>query len=424
MQAEAWSERNELAILGAVMFDGEQALDRVELDESAFYHLGHRRILRAMRRLRAAGKPCNDPGLIADELGEAAMAVGVFDRVIEGAKQCAAVGNLEHYVGVVARDALTRKAKRIVAELASCELQGEELVAKILEGTTEIAEHALGRAGRSLHAAAVDAYRELARLVEESQSGGTGLVGIPTGYRELDFMLGGLQRGVLSILGGRPSMGKSALARNIGVNAIRQGLAVHFFSVEDSEQAFTRRVLSELSGVPMQKFKQPKGFTTWDLRQLMGAVDETRDWRFWVDDATGLSSAQIAMRVRRRKRELGTDLVIVDYMQLVREEARDRRLEVEKAAEGLVQLARREGLAVLAASQLSRAAEGELPRLSDLRETGALEQLADAVLAVHRPARDSDLGQVLVLKNKHGATGTVELEFRGSTTTWYERRGP
>ncbi len=254
---------------------------------------------------------------------------------------------------------------------------------------------------------------------------------LATGFQDLDD-LGGLIIGGVTILAGRPSMGKSALGRSIADNVSRAGLGVHTFSLEDPRGPFFSRQVSDMTGINLQKVMTGNGLSEIDHLRIAEASDALKQRRWLLDDSAGISSAGIWGKVKGRSRANGTRLVVVDYAQLIREAGvKDKRAEVEKAAEGLVELARNERVAVLLLSQLSRQCEmrdDKKPVLSDLRETGVLEQIASSVWFVYRPAvyakneSDKELrkteGWVLVRKNKHGSLGEVELHWDGPTATY------
>jgi replicative DNA helicase len=275
-------------------------------------------------------------------------------------------------------------------------------------------------------------------MMLRSQSGG--LAGVPTGLEKLDDMLGGLAEGVVTIVAGRPSMGKSALARTIADNANAAGFGVHVFSIEDTAETYGMRCLADHARTDLGALRVIGPHTP---RNILEATTNAGNRLFqrtgWlVDDSAGLSSADIALRVRKHRAENNTKLVVVDYVQLLREKGSDSKgVEVATAAENLVRLARDERVAVLLLSQLSRKAEerpDKRPQLSDLRETGVLEQIAYAAVLCHRPefymADDAPdpqklrgKGCAIVAKNKNGRTGEAWLQWDSSVATYRNLRG-
>lgn len=414
----------EKAMLGGIMIGGDEALDRVLIADRDLFDMRHRAILQAMRRLRARSVPCGDLQLLEGELGAQALAIGLGYLAVLANSGSAAL--VEQYAELVRRAAMTRNILRTLDELRDGREEGDALLGKMLEGLSGLL--------RDIETTAVpmsEAVREACRELMAAQDAG-GVWGLPTGYDALDDILGGLQVGVVTIVAGRPSMGKSAIARSIAESYNRvAGGGVHVFTPEDSRRTYALRALSDESRVSLECIRALK-LSQGDFGQIVRAADSMAQRTTWlIDDTAGLSSNDIAMRVRRHARENGTKLVVVDYVQLLREDgvpAHDKRMQVELAAENLVKLARSEGIAVLLVSQLSRECEkrdDKRPMLSDLRESGALEQLAEAVLFVYRDEVynagedwcEKGITEVLVRKNKNGRTGAAKLAWHAETAT-------
>ena len=287
------------------------------------------------------------------------------------------------------------------------------------------------------------------------------LVGTATGFTDLDKLLGGLQNSDLVILAGRPSMGKTALATNIAYNAARasrtetdesgqtkvvDGAVVGFFSLEMSAEQLATRILSEASRVGSDKIRKGD-LSNADFQRVVEANQELAQIPFFIDDTPALSVAQLRTRARRLKRQHNLSMVVVDYLQLLRSSsvrATDNRVqEISDITRGLKALAKELDLPVLALSQLSRAVEqreDKRPQLSDLRESGSIEQDADVVAFIYRPeyylSRQEpeqpgteeyekwqirmeevhNIAEVIIGKQRHGPTGTVKLHFEGELT--------
>lgn len=277
--------------------------------------------------------------------------------------------------------------------------------------------------------------RETAKAMQLRSERG-GLDGIGTGFPDLDDMTGGIGEGQVCIVAGRPSMGKSAIARSFADYASSQGHGVHVFSLEDTAESYGMRCLADHAGVDLGALRVIGPTTPRHiLEQTMQAASRlySRPQNWLIDDTAGLSSGQIGQRVRKHRPRLGTKLVVIDYVQLIREkDASGKMDEVSMAAESLVRLARDERVAIVLLSQLSRACEqrpDKRPLLSDLRETGVLEQVAHQVLLCYRPEYymgkdDKDTlrlrgkGAVIVAKNKNGRTGEAWLKWDASTATY------
>jgi replicative DNA helicase len=283
---------------------------------------------------------------------------------------------------------------------------------------------------------------------------GDKIAGVTTGFADLDKVLGGLHRSDLVILAGRPSMGKTALAENIARNASKAGKSVGFFSLEMANEQLGSRVLAGESGIPADWVRRA------DLNQqhfdkLLEAKRQTDDLPLYIDDTPGLSVDAMHARARRWKRQHGLDLIVIDYLQLAqapRPEGRrdqNRVQEVSEITARSKRLAKDLGVPVLALSQLSRGVENrddKRPLLADLRDSGSIEQDADVVMFLfrkeyylqHEPTRRADEKEatftrrvaewrdeleaarnkaaLIIAKNRHGATGSVELHFDGRTT--------
>ena len=286
------------------------------------------------------------------------------------------------------------------------------------------------------------------------------LSGVATGLTDLDRYMGGLQNSDLVILAGRPGMGKTALATNIAFNIARayrgetrpdgttvaaDGGMVGFFSLEMSAEQLATRIIAEQSGVPSYKIRRGD-ITESDFQQVAEAVREMQSIPFFIDQTGGISIAQLTARARRLKRQRGLDLIVVDYLQLLagsRTARNDNRVqELTEITTGLKALAKELNVQIMALSQLSRQVEqrdDKRPQLSDLRESGSIEQDADVVLFVFReeyylknkeprPGTEEHIAwmnemerahgraEVIIGKQRHGPTGTIELQFEAELT--------
>jgi replicative DNA helicase len=433
----------ERAILGALLRNARRVLELVALPTAReFYHPTHVFVATAVEELIAANKPI-DPVTVADQLGGKLPAVGGYEGLAELGDGYLTAENVAHYVAIVRDHALKRRvciaASEVLQVCDSPHDTGDDAHAELLRQASMVEgpEQA-------------DRAQGLGELVVEAVARATGTApaarnrGVLTGYTDLDELTGGLARGAVSILAGRPSQGKSALARRIAFNAAAAGEGVHVFSLEDSRDRYGDRTLADLADVDLAKFSaRVPCFTEAELERIHGASAQVRLMALDIDDAAGLSSTQIANRVRQRSRRLKTTLVVVDYVQLMRERgAREKREEVDRAVEGLVRLARESEVAVLLLSQLSRESErrdDKRPLLSDLRESGTLEQVADAVFMVHQEwlylnpdSKHSEvqaayrkafgIADLLVRKNKHGRRGDLKLRWNATTATYQNAR--
>ncbi len=277
--------------------------------------------------------------------------------------------------------------------------------------------------------------------------------GVTTGLRDLNRKLGGLQPSDLLILAGRPSMGKTALATNIAFNAAqaftdsngKEGASVAFFSLEMSAEQLATRILAEVSEVPSEKIRKGEVRDV-EFRRFVEASQRLASIPFYIDDTPALSIAQVRTRARRLKRQFGLGLIVIDYLQLLRgsggRASENRVLEISEITRGLKALAKELAVPVLALSQLSRAVEqrdDKRPQLSDLRESGTIEQDSDVVMFVFREEyyierkqptegtpehltwqadmeKTHNIAEVIIGKQRHGPVGTVKLHFEGQFT--------
>jgi replicative DNA helicase len=277
--------------------------------------------------------------------------------------------------------------------------------------------------------------------------------GVTTGLRDLNRKLGGLQPSDLLILAGRPSMGKTSLATNIAFNAAqayadsngKEGASVAFFSLEMSAEQLATRILAEVSEVPSEKIRKGEVRDV-EFRRFVEASQRLASIPFYIDDTAALSIAQVRTRARRLKRQFGLGLIVIDYLQLLRgsggRASENRVMEISEITRGLKALAKELAVPVLALSQLSRAVEqrdDKRPQLSDLRESGTIEQDSDVVMFVFREEyyierkqptegtpehltwqadmeKAHNIAEVIIGKQRHGPVGTVKLHFEGQFT--------
>jgi replicative DNA helicase len=379
--------------------------------------------------LREAGGAKYLAGMVASSvhvLGAASMAKVITDaaarrriiRITDEARTAA----YKPAVGDTAGDQLERLERQLY-DVASDQTEGGfQNSTQVLAKTLRTAEAAHQRTGK--------------------------IAGISTGLPSLDRLLGGLHRSDLIILAGRPSMGKSALASNIGFNAARayrteetgsgqttsDGARVGIFSLEMSAEQLMTRIVAEQAGVPSERIRRGE-LTNAEVDRVMSIGTALEGLPLFIDETPALSIGALRTRARRLKRQHGLELIIVDYLQLVASGRTDGRVqEVSEISRGLKTLAKELDVPVLALSQLSRAVESRVdkrPLLSDLRESGSIEQDADVVMSVYREeyylergsdadrARLADVAgkaELLIGKQRHGPTGIVHLRFDGATT--------
>jgi replicative DNA helicase len=416
----------EESVLGAMMVsEGSIApviLD-VRLDDDDFYRERHRLVFRAIKRLYERSEPID--ALTVSELltqqGELEEAGG-RDSVSQLASTVPVPGNAGHYARIVKQNALLRRlltaSQRIQKSVHEREGEPQELVEQAESLLFKVAHEE--RAGDFNKLADV-LHDEVAKL-EALAKGDIALTGVPSGFRDLDDMLGGFQRGNLIVVAARPAVGKSALVCNIAENvAAKQELPVAFFSLEMSETELAHRFIASRSRISNDKLRMGK-VSSRDWPRVLRACNELESAPLWLDDSSDLSLLELRAKARRlAANQGGLSLVIVDYMQLMRpEDPRINRVEqVSQISRGLKILAGELNVPVIGLSQLSRAPEqrpDKRPMLSDLRESGQIEADSDVVTFIYRDAiynddADPSEAEFIVAKHRNGRIGKVDAVF-------------
>ena len=408
----------ERTVAGAVMLSGD-VYDRCDLRPADFYDARLRTMWAAAGILRSQGVPI-DPATLHDQ--EPSLEYGLLTELMGSVLT---VSYVEWHAAIVRRAAFQRAIKRALVAAQASDLEGEEYLANAYRQLDAVRLHRYEDPTVTIGAAVQKAYGELARL-EAGE-----VPGVPTGLVDLERTLGGLPRGALTVVAARPSMGKSSLARVIASGANAAGHGCHVFSPEDTSRAYALRAVADEARVSLEELRLGRIRDRGAMQDIEAASSRLFQRQGWViDDTAGLSSADVGLRVRRHARMNGTGLVVVDYLQLLREpdvRRGERKQQVDAALEGLLALARLDNLAVLVCSQLSRACEGrdnKRPLLSDLRESGEIEQCADVVLAIYRDevyhpeSQDAGTAEIRILKNKHGRTGTVLMAWDAPSATF------
>ena len=435
----------ERAVLGAVLLDPLQ-LDAVRevLQAGDFLDRRHRNIFEAVCALDgAAGDRKIDLVTVRAELersgrlaptGGSAYLGELFDGVARSS-------NAAEYARVVREHSLSRQLHRL----------GSRMAAEALRGTPK---SVLAEAEKDLFAIAEDTFEsgpvrlreELGALWEEAQRPRKGFSGIRTDLQDLDNLMGGLRKSDLIIVGARPGEGKTSLALNIALAAGRTDHRVLIFSLEMPVRQIAARLLFSHARVDARQLGRPGSFSDEDLRRMRNTLPVLAGMQLFVDDSN-VTPVELRSKARQLRRDPGLDLIIVDYLQLMRgggpgeRRFENRNLEIAEISRSLKLLAKELAVPVLALSQLSRAPEQRQftrPRLSDLRESGALEQDADIVLLIHRENRRKGPGagpddlaatepptrQIIVAKNRNGPTGKVKLAWLARYTRFETVQNP
>ena len=417
----------EEAVLGAILID-PKSIDRVMplLPESAYYKEAHNRIYGAMLELQNIGEPIDTVTLtnfltkqgLLDKVGGAYYITGLMEALPSAA-------NVEHYAQIVREKHVLREIISTGQQLISDAYQGEEEPNELLD----MAEHRLFDLQRRTQSAKDFAIKpiltEAFNILDErpSKKKHQPYSGIPSGFNDLDDMTDGFQPADLVILAGRPSMGKTALALNVARNAAGSQHRVGIFSMEMSNYQIAMRVLTAEAKVDSHKVRRGT-LPSREWKRLSMAVGNLSDLPIHIDDTAGMNILDLRSRIRRFKADYDVELVIIDYMQLLSGHGRteNRQQEMSEISRSLKALARELNITVLALSQLSRAPEqrpgrDKRPIMSDLRESGAIEQDADMILFLYRPIvysrdeKDIGVAELIIGKQRNGPTGTIKLSF-------------
>jgi replicative DNA helicase len=433
-----WSQEAEQAVLGAMLLDQDAALRAAELvDDSMFYREAHRRLFRAMLALTEQ-RTVIDHITLRDELlrrGELEVAGGL-EYLAELVDAVPTAANIEFHAKIVKDKAILRRlietSTGIITEAYDGHSTANDLLdtaeAKIFQISQQRGDEGFTRIKEML-------WPTMERI-ETLQRSGKAITGVPSGFTDLDEMTSGFQTSELIIVAARPSMGKTAFCLNVATQAAVDGFGVAVFSLEMSKEALVQRMLCAEARVDSQAVRRGT-LRDPDFTRLARAAGILQSCPVWIDDTPSLSLLEMRSKARRLKVENDVRLVVVDYLQLMRspEYAENRVQEVSDISRSLKGLARELKIPVIALSQLSRASEqrgGERrPILSDLRDSGAIEQDADVVLFIHRPEmyqkEDSEgnslagMAEVIVGKHRNGPTGLVNLYFHKQFTRFDNR---
>jgi len=425
-----WSNDAEQAVLGAMLLDQDASLSAAQLlTDDMFYREAHRRLFRAMVALTER-RTVIDHITLRDELirrGEL-DSIGGYDYVAELADSVPTAANLEYHAKIVREKAILRKlietATGIITEAYDGHTTASELLdaaeSRIFTVSQQRSEEGFARLKEML-------WPTMERI-ETLQKSGKAITGVPSGFADLDNLTSGFQGGELVIVAARPSMGKTAFVLNIATHAAVEQHGVAIFSLEMSKESLVQRMLTAEARVDSQLVRRGM-LRDFDFTKLARAAGVLQQCPVWIDDTPALTLLEMRSKARRLKAENDVRLIIVDYLQLMRSpEYSDNRVqEISDISRSLKGLAKELGVPVVALSQLSRASEqrgGERkPILSDLRDSGAIEQDADVVMFIHRPEyydREDEskrgLAEIMLAKHRNGPTGDVHLRFNREYT--------
>lgn len=421
---------SEQAVIGSMLTDKEAVSAAIEvLKPEDFYREDNRTIFEAILNLYGRSEPI-DIITLKSELSSMGKfeAVGGLEYIAELPDKVPTTANVEQYIKIVEEKSVLRNLIKTANEIITLGYDQTQEVDGIIDGAEkkifEVMQKKNQKGYTPIKDILVETFTELEQLYNQKQR----ITGIPTGFSDLDFRTSGLHNSDLILVAARPAMGKSAFALNIATNAaVRAKVPVAIFSLEMSKEQMTSRILCSEAMVDSNKVRTGK-LEENDWTKLAESIGPLSEAEIYIDDTPGISVTEIRAKCRKLKLEKNIGMVVIDYLQLVQGSNKrngSREQEISEISRSLKILAKELNVPVIALSQLSRAAEqrpDHRPMLSDLRESGAIEQDADIVMFLYRDdyynedSEKKDIAEVIIAKHRGGSTGTVELLWLGSYT--------
>jgi replicative DNA helicase len=430
----------EMSLLGSMIRDHTVIGDVIEIVKTGddFYKPVHRIIFNELVTLYDR----NDAGDIVQlhsRLSDAGVLedVGGDDYLVKLAESTPSPANAVHFAEIVREKARIRSLIEAAGKILYEGYYAGEL--KEIDGSAQAlldrAEGAIFAIAEAAEATQAESLRDLLHatmdeLDQRAEAGGALASGVPSGFYDLDNMTLGLQKGEMIIIAARPSMGKTAFCLNIAQRMATSGHPVGIFSLEMTREQVAQRMLSAEAGVDAQRMRRNQ-LSPEEFQRLMEACGRLGDAEIYIDDTPGLSILQLRTKARRMHARHNVQAIIIDYLQLMTGSTREsRQQEVSEISRGVKALARELRVPVICLSQLNRAAENReshRPRMSDLRESGSIEQDADVVMLLHREDyyhqgdreyEQNDMAEIIIAKQRNGPTGVVNLKWHGATTSF------
>lgn len=422
------SQEAEESVLGAMLLDKDAVIAVAEfLRPEDFYDERLKEIYQACLDLYEDREPI-DVLTVTEKLKKRKLLklVGSSSFLGDLANKVPTAAHVEHY-GRIVKDTATKRslmaaATRLVEISMDEGLGASEVLDKAEGEILSLSQRSLSKAFISVKDTLAESFDRLDELHKQ----GEGLRGVPTGFSDIDDALAGMQKSNLLILAARPSVGKTSLALNIAENvSVKSKKSVGFFSLEMSREELVDRLLIAIADIDAWRLKTGK-LSEDDFTKLSNAMGELAEAPLFIDDTPALSILEMRTKARRLQVEHGLDLIIVDYLQLARSRNLENRVqEVSEISQGLKNLARELKVPVFALSQLSRAVEtrgGNKPQLSDLRDSGSIEQDADVVMFLWREDPDNPENMMLdIAKHRNGPLKSVPLRFKGDRIKFFGR---
>ena len=425
----------EQAVIGSMLTDKEAVFAAIEaLREEDFYREDNKIIYSAILNLYNRGEPI-DVITLKSELSAMGKleAVGGLEYIVELPEKVPTTSNVDQYINIVEEKSLLRNLIKTANDIITLGYDPTQDVEGIIDNSEkkifEVMQKKNQKGYSSIKDILVDTFTELEQLYNKKQH----VTGVPTGFADLDMKTAGLHNSDLILVAARPAMGKSAFALNIATNAaLKANIPVVIFSLEMSKEQMVNRILCSEAMVDSNKVRTGT-LEEEDLAKLAEASGVLSEANIYVDDTPGISIMEIRAKCRKMKLEKDIGLVVIDYLQLVQGSGKrgaSREQEIAEISRSLKILAKEIKVPVIALSQLSRAPElrnDHRPILSDLRESGSIEQDADIVMFLYRDdyynenSEKKDTAEVIIAKHRAGPTGTVELLWLGNYTKFVNK---
>ncbi len=423
----------EQSLLGCLLIDTKVQVEIFAyLKEEDFYAESHKYIFNAMAEIVKDNQPVDFVTLtdMLEKQGNLAQAGGI-SYITELTNVMPSSANYAKYMDIVTRDSMLRKLIRGSASIIDeCRQSTDKnkALAYAEKAIFDISE----TADSSEMTRIDDVIPSVMNMLDELSNNPAAYKGLKTNFKGVDETLNGLNKSDLIILAARPAVGKTSFAMNIVESLALQGYSCAVFSLEMSKEQLVQRLMCSVACVPMSNMLRGK-LTKQEWLQIAQAKQKLADAKIFIDDSTLITPQEILSKCRRLKRKVGLDFIMIDYIQLMssaNKKSDNRQQEVSEISRYLKILAKEINVPVLALSQLSRAVESRKgrPQLSDLRESGAIEQDADIVMFIHRPDKNAtekelaegnirkNIAEIIIEKNRHGKTDMVELYFNGEFT--------
>ena len=428
----------EANVLSAMLLSSEVVEEALtELLPDDFYRPMNKALFETMHDMYDRSMPIDSITLIDYLNSENKLQeVGGEAYILELMGQTLSLVNWQHHASIVRRDAMLREiigATNQINQLAyNAPTDTKEVVERAESMLLSVTDREVKNAYKPLNDFLIEAFNEAKEVCE---AGGVA-AGVPTGYPSLDRMLMGLREGQLVIIGARPAVGKTSFALNLALNAASEGYTVAFFSLEMSGKEIAQRFICAHAQVSMSNFRTGK-ISPQEWANIGQAAEDLSSLDILIDDTPGITVTEIRAKARRMLHNKEKAIIILDYLQLVSppagRRAESRTVEVSEMSRALKIMAKELAVPVISLSQLSRAVEsrtGKRPQLSDLRESGSIEQDADIVMFLDRSSNEQEAGRedrppegitrIIVAKNRSGPIGDVDLVFLAASTKFYE----